>query len=68
MERIKELPNMEMVEALDDKCGVDVNAHAVVAEPGKRANVKNWVEGGTALHVLANTLYFWQLEALKYLI
>jgi ankyrin repeat protein len=63
----RQLPNMEMVEVLVETCGVDVNAHAV-AKPQKWASIKDAVEGATALHVLANTSYWWQLEALKYLL
>ncbi|PMD29241.1 ankyrin [Hyaloscypha variabilis F] len=61
------LPNMHVVEALVAECGVDVNAHAVV-EPQRWAKVADYVEGGTALHVLAKAQYWWQLEALRYLL
>jgi ankyrin repeat protein len=63
----RQLPNMDMVEVLVETCGVDVNARAV-AEPQKWARINDAVEGGTALHVLANANYWWQLEALKYLL
>jgi ankyrin repeat protein len=62
-----ELPNMDMVQVLVNKCGVDVNAHAL-AEPQRWAKIAECVEGGTALHVLAKARYWWQLEALKYLL
>lgn len=63
----RELPNMDVIEVLVEKCGVNVNAHAL-AEPYRGSRIENWSEGGTALHVLANAIYFWQLEALEYLI
>lgn len=63
----RRLPNMEMVETLVKKCEVDINARALV-EPERRANIAKSVEGGTALHVLANTMHWWQLEAMQYLV
>ncbi|PMD16247.1 ankyrin [Hyaloscypha hepaticicola] len=68
----RELPNMDMIHVLIDKCGVDVNAHALVHQSGpgpqRWANIADSIEGGTALHVLAKSRYWWQLEALKYLL
>jgi ankyrin repeat protein len=63
----RELPNMDIVELLVDQCGVDVNAQALV-EPHRGANIAESVEGGTALHILAKGRFWWQLEALKYLL
>jgi hypothetical protein len=55
----RELPNMDMIHVLIDKCGVDVNAHALVHQSGPQrwANIANSIEGGTALHVLAKSRY-----------
>ncbi len=66
----RELPNMNMVHVLIGKCGVDVNAHALVHQSGTQrwANIADSIEGGTAIHVLATSRYWWQLEALKYLL
>jgi ankyrin repeat protein len=66
----RELPNMDMIHILVDKCGVDVNAHALVQQDGpwRWANIADSIEGGTALHVLAKSRYWWQLEALRYLL
>jgi ankyrin repeat protein len=63
----RKLPNVDMVQVLVNKCGVDVNAHAL-AEPQRWAKIAESVEGGTALHVLAEARYWWQLEALKFLL
>lgn len=63
----REVPNMNLVKVLVDKCGVDINAHAVT-EPRRWAKVAESVEGGTALHVLARAQYWWQLKALKFLL
>ncbi|KAF4634858.1 hypothetical protein G7Y89_g3236 [Cudoniella acicularis] len=63
----RELPNMEMIEVLVDKCSVDINAHALV-KPNPWTKVKESFEGGTALHVLSEAHYFWQLNAIKYLL
>jgi len=63
----RQLPNMDMVKVLAETCRVHVNARAV-AKPQQWARINDAVEGGTALHVLANTKYWWQLEALKYLL
>ncbi|KAE9375050.1 ankyrin [Stipitochalara longipes BDJ] len=63
----RKLPNMHIVEALVTECGVDVNAHALV-EPQRWAKIAEYVEGGTVLHVLAKAHYFWQLEALRFLL
>jgi ankyrin repeat protein len=63
----REVPNMEIVEALVTKWGVDVNARTL-AKPQRWANIAKCVEGGTALHVLAKAQYSWQLEAINYLL
>jgi len=63
----RKLPNMHVVQALIVECGVDVKAHALV-EPQRWAKIADYVEGGTALHVLARARYWWQLEALRYLL
>ncbi|KAH6665101.1 ankyrin repeat-containing domain protein [Halenospora varia] len=63
----RELPNMDLIKLLVEECGVRIDAHALV-EPRKWAKIKESVEGGTALHVLAKAKYWWQLEALRYLL
>jgi ankyrin repeat protein len=63
----RELSNMDMIEVLVDKCGVDVNARALV-KPEKWAKLEESIEGGTALHILAKANYWWQLDAVKYLL
>jgi ankyrin repeat protein len=63
----RELSNMDMIEVLVDKCGVDVNARALV-KPQQLAKLNESIEWGTALHVLAKANYRWQLDAVKYLL
>ncbi|KAH8648295.1 ankyrin repeat-containing domain protein [Tricladium varicosporioides] len=63
----RELPNMDMIKLLVEECGVRIDAHALV-EAERWAKIKEFVEGGTALHVLAKAKYWWQLEALRYLL
>ncbi|RDW73411.1 ankyrin-3 [Coleophoma cylindrospora] len=59
--------DMDMIQVLVEKCAVDVNAHAVV-KPTAWAKAKESVVGGTALHILAKANYWWQLDAVEYLL
>jgi len=58
----RDLPSLHLVELLVDKLGVDVNAIY------NRRGSSYKLQGGTALHVLASGDYFWQIEALEYLL
>jgi ankyrin repeat protein len=64
------LSNIEIIKALINTCGVDVNARAMLqpTQWAKVKEVKELVQGGTALHVLAKAKYWWQFEAVTYLI
>jgi ankyrin repeat protein len=62
----RELSNMEMIEVLIEKCGVDVNSRALV-KPSEWTKPNKSIEGGTALHALAKAHCWWQLEAARYL-
>ena len=61
----RKLPNIEMIELLLDKCGVSVNARALVVAP---TDSRKWIEGPTALHCLAEAQYWWQLDTIKMLV
>lgn len=63
----RDLPNLDMIQTLVEKCGTDVNARALVKSQ-KWVNIVEAEEGGTALHVLAGAQYWWQLEAMGYLL
>lgn len=63
----RERPNLEMLEILIVKCGVDVNARGLALK-SEWDKVGNSVEGGSALHVLAQAKYWWQLDAIKFLV
>ncbi|CZR55172.1 uncharacterized protein PAC_05058 [Phialocephala subalpina] len=62
--------NLQMVQLLVEKCGVNVNAHALAA-PDRYSMKKGdpgHVPGATALHVLATGKSFWQVLAIRYLV
>jgi len=63
----RELSNLDTIEVLIDKCGVDINARAIT-KPRQWAKINESIEGGTALHVLAKAHHSWQLDAVKYLL
>jgi ankyrin repeat protein len=63
----RSLPNMEMLELLVEKIGVDVNARCLVLKSDSDT-LSNSVEGGTALHRLAAADYYWKLDAIKFLV
>ncbi|KAH8799780.1 ankyrin repeat-containing domain protein [Xylogone sp. PMI_703] len=63
--------NMEMVKLLVDKGGVNVNAHQRCREHKKNdysQYADEPVAGSTALHVLAEGNFWWQVEAIHYLV
>lgn len=53
-----------MLEVLAHKCGANVNAHAVVC----MRRSQDFLDGPTALHVLAKAQFWWQLDAIKCLV
>lgn len=56
----RELPNMDVIRILVDKLGVDVNARAILSGDS--------LTGDSALHVLASGQYWWQIQAVEYLL
>jgi ankyrin repeat protein len=58
----RHLPSLQIIQLLVDKLGVDVNAVY------NRRHCCDKLQGATALHILATSAYFWQAEALEYLI
>jgi ankyrin repeat protein len=65
---LRELPNMQMIELLVEKCGVDVNARALVMTKQYGELELDSTAGPTALHILAEGSRLWQLDATRYLI
>lgn len=61
----RELPNLQMIELLVDKCEVDINARATVKAP---AIPGQYIEGPTALHFLAEAKHWWQLDTIRMLV
>lgn len=61
------LPNVEMLELLVDRHHVDVSIRSLVPHQ-QYGPLQDFVEGGTALHMLAGAKYWWQLDAMKYLV
>lgn len=60
--------NMDMVKLLLTEGLVDVNAHQLVKKAKKPGEAEGVVAGSTALHVLANGHFWWQVDAIEYLI
>ncbi|KKP00475.1 hypothetical protein THAR02_07420 [Trichoderma harzianum] len=58
----RELPSLHIIQFLIDKIGVDVNAVY------NRRGYCEKLRGATALHILASGHFFWQIEALEYLL
>ncbi|KAL7960442.1 ankyrin repeat-containing domain protein [Trichoderma compactum] len=58
----RELPSLNIVQFLVDKVGVDVNAVY------NRRGYCDKLRGATALHILASGHFYWQIEALEYLV
>ncbi|TVY33699.1 Ankyrin [Lachnellula occidentalis] len=63
----REFSNMGMIEALVEKCGININARCLTKK-NEYWPIKDSVVGGTALHVLARGLQWWHIDALKYLL
>jgi ankyrin repeat protein len=59
----RELPNMEMLELLVKQHSVDLNVRALVPHQ-QYGPLKDFVQGGTALHHLAEAKFWWQLDAM----
>ena len=60
--------NMDMVKILIEEGGVNVNAHQQVPKNGNHHYADKIVPGPTALHVLAKGDFWWQVNAIKYLV
>ncbi|TVY17972.1 Ankyrin-3 [Lachnellula arida] len=60
--------NMEMVKLLLTEGIIDVNAHQLVKKAKKPGEAEGVVMGSTALHVLAKGHFWWQVDAIEYLI
>ncbi|KAH0528268.1 hypothetical protein TsFJ059_003153 [Trichoderma semiorbis] len=58
----RELPSLHIIQFLVDKIGVDVNAIY------NRRGYCDKLRGATALHILASGHFFWQIEALEYIL
>ncbi|KAL6804820.1 ankyrin repeat-containing domain protein [Trichoderma sp. SZMC 28013] len=58
----RELPSLNIIQFLVDKIGVDVNAVY------NRRGYCDKLRGATALHILASGHFYWQIEALEYLL
>ena len=65
-----ELPiwNMEMIKLLVEEGHVDVNARCYLKEVNNHKPTGKIISGGTALHVLAKADYWWQADAIQYLV
>ena len=62
-------PNLEMLETLIEKCGVDVNARSRKApDPYSSYGSEKGDTQSTALHYLASAEYFWQLDGIRFLV
>ncbi|KAM3076481.1 hypothetical protein ACMFMG_007293 [Clarireedia jacksonii] len=57
--------NMDMVRLLVEKGDVDVNGHHYLED---HSTTGNTILGNTALHIASRGRYWWQIEAIKYLI
>ncbi|RFU29562.1 hypothetical protein B7463_g6755, partial [Scytalidium lignicola] len=64
----RKLPNMQMVQILIEKCGVDINGHALVLAKQYGKLETNSADGPTALHRLAEASQWWYLDAIRYLV
>lgn len=63
----RKIPNILMLECLIEGCGVDINARALDHQ-SPYPSLADLVEGPTALHVLSEAKFWWQLDAIKYLV
>ncbi|KAJ8067271.1 hypothetical protein OCU04_004632 [Sclerotinia nivalis] len=59
--------NMDMVKLLVEEGQVDVNAHQMMKESKNSTKTENKIQGTTALHILAEGNFWWQVEATRYL-
>lgn len=64
----RKLPNIQMLQVLVEKCGVDIHGRALVLTKHYGRFETDSAPGPTALHVLANASRWWNLEAIRYLI
>jgi ankyrin repeat protein len=64
----RKLPNMQMVQVLVGKCGVDVDGRALVLTTTYGGLETDSADGPTALHSLAEASRWWCLEAIRYLV
>jgi ankyrin repeat protein len=60
--------NMDMVRLLVAEGQVNVNAHQPVKETKNHSETGNVIPGPTALHVLAKGDFWWQVDAIKFLV
>ena len=60
--------NMAMLKILVEDGNVDVNAHQQIQERVNYQYTGNYIPGPAALHILAKGNYWWQVEAIKYLV
>lgn len=60
--------NMDMVRLLVSEGLVDVNAHQVTKKADKPGQPEYITAGSTALHVLAKGDFWWQVDAIEYLV
>ncbi|TEY39691.1 hypothetical protein BOTCAL_0454g00020 [Botryotinia calthae] len=60
--------NMDMVRLLIEEGQVDVNAHHVTKDRSDFENTETIIQGKTALHILAQGEFWWQIEAITYLV
>jgi ankyrin repeat protein len=64
----RELPNMQMIQVLVEKCGVDINGRALVLTKQYGKLEADTAGGPTALHILAKASRWWHLDAIRYLV
>ncbi|KAM0310192.1 hypothetical protein ACHAO8_008360 [Botrytis cinerea] len=60
--------NMDMVRLLIEEGQVDVNAHHATKDRSDFDNTETIIQRKTALHILAQGEFWWQIEAITYLV
>ncbi len=60
--------NMEMLKILVKEGLVNINAHQHIKEEVNYQDTGNYIAGPTGLHILAKGNYWWQIEAIKFLV
>lgn len=60
--------NMDMVKLLIEEGQVDVNAHHITMDRSDFYNTETIIQRKTALHILAQGEFWWQIEAITYLV